>query len=48
MINEKINKSFLNIISPPSFIGIWHHPTIKCSYKHYNKNMFGKQCKINI
>ncbi len=31
MINEKINKSFLNITSPPSFLEFGNHPTIKCS-----------------
>jgi len=38
MINEKINESFLNILSPPSFNKEFgNHPTIKCSYKNYIK-----------
>jgi len=32
MINEKINKSFLNILSSPFIIEVWPHPTIKYSY----------------
>ncbi len=44
MINEKINKSFLNIISPPSFNKEFdNHPTIKCSYKNYIKLLEGIQ-----
>ena len=35
MTNERIKKSFLFILSPPSTKGIRQHPTLKCSNNYY-------------